>query len=267
MLIRILGAIQRYFGVLARLQEIFLPSIIKVMVHKREQLTGKEDLFLDYFLISVRQTKRLTEKPVIVALIGLVGSGKSSVAQRLAPLIGATIINGDEIRVLLRKKKMEYDKARKIGEYAGLYSLGRGSNVIFDSDHIDPAKRTSLLAKAKEAGAKVIFIRTYTDSSDNPKIPGYNLDEIIGRNITAPTDEFFSKASTPWQGNEQQKGAVVRIREIIRRMPHHYHWENKIGGRMVLRKLPFKTFAEINTANPAWKGKVKQVAEKILNKF
>jgi len=46
----------------------------------------------------------LTQTPVIVAIIGLVGSGKSSVAQELAKHIGATVIEGDDIRIELRKQ-------------------------------------------------------------------------------------------------------------------------------------------------------------------
>ncbi|MFA4890060.1 MAG: AAA family ATPase [Candidatus Paceibacterota bacterium] len=269
MLIRLFGAIQRYFGALARLQEVLLPCIVKAMVHKREKLTAKEEHVLDFFAHSSIEmlTKRLTKKRVMIALVGLVGSGKSSVAHELAPEIGAAVIEGDAIRVFLRKEGERYDKARRIAEDAGLYLLGRGANVIFDSDHIDPAKRASLKAKAKEVGAELIFIRTFTDSNDNPQIPGYNLDEMIGRNMIAPPDKFFSKASTSWEGTAQQKGSVVKLREMIRRILHHYRWVNETGGRFILRKLPFKIFAEINTINPKWEKEVKKMAEKIIEKF
>ena len=56
------------------------------------------------FINSLKIDKRKTIQPLVVALVGLVGSGKSSVAQKLAPLIGATVIGGDRIRVELRKR-------------------------------------------------------------------------------------------------------------------------------------------------------------------
>ncbi len=62
--------------------------------------------------------KRKTEKPVVVAIIGLVGSGKSSMAQEIAKHIGATIIDGDDIRIELRKQSERYERARAIGENA-----------------------------------------------------------------------------------------------------------------------------------------------------
>ncbi|MBI4691864.1 MAG: AAA family ATPase [Candidatus Terrybacteria bacterium] len=253
------------------LQEVLLPFIIKVMVHKREKLTQKERRAQARFLSELLVSKRKTKKPVVVAMIGLVGSGKSSVAYELAKYIGATVIEGDKIRIELRKEEERYEGARKIAENVALEIIKNGGNVIFDSDHIDPAKRASLRAKAKEVGAELIFIRTYTDTSDNSEIPGFNLDEMIGRNMTADytgsADDFFGGAKTPFQGTDQQKGAVVKLREMARRLPQHYRWVNKTGGRWVLRKLPFKVFAEINTAYPEWKKKVEKITGKILKKF
>ena len=87
-----------------QLTEFILPRIIGVMVHKREKLTKKERAAQDAFMAKLDIKKRKTEKPVIVAVIGLVGSGKSSVAQELAKHIGATVIEGDDIRIELRKQ-------------------------------------------------------------------------------------------------------------------------------------------------------------------
>lgn len=253
------------------LQEILLPYIIRAMVHKREKLRLREKQAQEKFLATLKPLKKKTEKSLMVAMVGLIGSGKSSVAQVLAQLIGATVIEGDAIRVFLRKEEERYDKARKIAEDVGVEIVKAGGNVIFDSDHIDPVKRASLRAKAKEARAELIFIRTYTSTSDNPEIPGFNLDEMIGRNMTADysgsLDDFFGGAKTPWQGVAQQKGAVVKLREMIRRIPHHYRWINKTGGRWILRKLPFKVYAEINTAYPEWKKEVEKMTGKILKKF
>jgi len=49
------------------------------MVHKKEKLTQKERKAQEKFLANLQIKKRKTKKPVIVAIIGLVGSGKSSV--------------------------------------------------------------------------------------------------------------------------------------------------------------------------------------------
>src|SRR3989344_4709532 len=68
----------------SRLIEIALPRIIGVMVHKREKLTAKEERAQKAFVSNLKYASRKTKEPVIVAMIGLIGSGKSSVATELA---------------------------------------------------------------------------------------------------------------------------------------------------------------------------------------
>ncbi len=243
-----------------QLTEIILPFIIRHMAHKKETLTQKEQGVQEKFLTNLHIKKRKTKKPVIVAMIGLAGSGKSSVAKELANLIGANIIEGDEIRVLLRKEGERYEGVRKIAENAALEIIKKGGSVVMDSDHVDQKKRASLREKAKRAGAKLLFIRTYSD-----------FDIMAGRIITAAyyKDDFFGGASTKWQESEQSKGAVVKIREMWRRTPHHYRWDAKAvsgGGNWVLKKLPFDIFVSIDTSNSKyWKSEIKKAAQKILS--
>src|SRR5882724_11187243 len=96
----------------SRLSEAVLPRIIGIMVHRKEKLTKKEGRAGEVFFSKLDFRKNKTQKPVVIALIGLVGSGKSSVARELAEKIGATVISGDDIRIELRAQGERYDKAR-----------------------------------------------------------------------------------------------------------------------------------------------------------
>ncbi len=249
---------------LNRLTEFFLPHIIGVMVHKKESLTQKERKVQDIFFANLSVKKRKTRKPIIVAMIGLVGSGKSSAAKELAGLIGANIIEGDEIRVLLRREGEQYEGTRKIAENAALEIIKRGGNVIMDSDHIDAKKRASLRAKAQKDGVRVVFICTYSEDKERPGIPGFTFDTMIGRNMTAVPDEFFGGAKTSWQESKQEKGAVVKLREMMRLVPLHYQWKNKGGGQWVIKNPPCAVIADINTADSDWKMEVQKAAKKLL---
>lgn len=243
---------------LTRLKEYALPAIIGTMGRKREVLTKKERAAQEAFIAGVDIKKRKTEKPIIVAFIGLVGSGKSSVAHALAPRIGATIIEGDAIRIELRKQKEQYERARTIAENAALEILKRGGNVILDSDFIDAKKRASLRGKAEKDGVRLAFICTYCD-----------LDVMMGRIITATyhdrIDDFFGGASSKWKGDAQSKGAVIKLREMHRRLPQHYRWVNKDGGQWVIKKPPCAVLADIDTTDPAsWKREVDVCVAKLL---
>ena len=88
---------------------------------------------------------------------------------------------------------------------------------------------------------------------------------VAGRIITANyrniTEDFFGGASSKWQGSEQNKGAVVKLREMWRRTPLHYHWVNKGGGQWVIKNPPCAVIADIDTTEPdLWKQKVEKCA-------
>ncbi|MBI1999040.1 MAG: AAA family ATPase [Parcubacteria group bacterium] len=230
------------------------------MVHKREKLTKKERAAHDAFMAKLDIKKRKTEKPVIVAFIGLVGSGKSSVAQELAKHIGATVIEGDDIRIELRKQSERYEKSRAIAENAALEVVKQGGNIILDSDFVDEKKRASIREKARKAGVRLVFVRTHCD-----------LDVMVGRVLTATyhnrVDDFFGGAKSKWQGSEQSKGAAVKVREMWRRTPLHYTWVNRGGGQWKLKKFPFAIFAEIDTTDSdSWKREVKRCAKQLLTR-
>lgn len=239
-----------------RISDFLLSLGIKVF-HKMEKLTEKEIKAQQEFLSGLKISERKTKKPIIIGIVGLIGSGKTSIAKELAPLIGATVVSGDDIRILLRKKKEKYDNTRLISENAANEIIRNGGNVIMDSDFVDPQKRISLREKVKKIGVQVIFIRIHSE-----------IDVIIGRIFEADykniPDDFFGGASSIWHG--KNKGAVVKLREMYRRLPHHYRWLNESGGKWVLRKFPFKVFAEIDTTDEnKWKREVKMVAGQIYS--
>ncbi len=221
------------------LQELLLPALLHPM-RRRETLTKKEERAERAFLGSLSFPRRETQETVVVALVGLVASGKSRAARTIAERIGAAVIEGDAIRVALRKEGESFARARLVAERVMERALAKGSNAVLDSDHIDPAKRASARAKARRAGAKLVFVRTICD-----------LDVAIGRTLAAEyrddPDDFFGGASSSFTG--ELKGSVVKIRELIRRLPHHYRWENRAGGRYVLRELPFRLAATLDATD------------------
>ncbi|KKS23558.1 hypothetical protein A3B05_03425 [Candidatus Giovannonibacteria bacterium RIFCSPLOWO2_01_FULL_43_160] len=193
-----------------------------------------------------------SKKPKVVAIVGLVGSGKSSVAKALAKAINAKVIEGDVVRVALRKHGKNFGQVRNIVEKTATSTLKNEQSVVLDSDFVDPKKCKSLEKTARANGIKVFYIRVFSDR-----------DIMIGRLISAKytPNDLFGGASTDWLG--KNKGAVVALREMWRRTPHHYRWSEKNGGTFLLKKLPIKFIAEIDTTSQNWKTQVKKAAKKI----
>lgn len=243
----------------ALLLKVIPARIIVFGAHTLEKLTKKEKAAEDAFVVGLDIKEGKTKKPVLVAFIGLVGSGKSTVARELAERIGATIIGGDVIRVELRRQGERYEHARLIAENMAFKLLKRGGSVILDSDFVDKHKRASIREKSRKAGVRPIFIRTYCD-----------LDVMVGRMLTASyrnvTDDFFGGASSSWTGSAQSKGAAVKVREMWRRTPQHYRWINESGGKWVPKKLQVAFFADIDTTDPdSWKRDVEVCAKQLLS--
>lgn len=211
----------------------FIPlSIIGVMVRNKRILTPKEAEIQKDFL------KKLVIEPhtdqLVIGIIGLVGSGKSSVAQHLAMSIDATVIENDAIRIELRKQGESYDRVWAIAENLCVKVLERGGNIILDSDFADEKKRASLREKVRKFGVRLVFIRTHCD-----------FDVASQRIRENDPGEFFNNATS--LSTSSEKGKDVKMRELNRRMPLHYRWVNKAGGKWVLKKFPFAIFAEIDT--------------------
>ena len=171
----------------SRLTEAILPLIMRVMLHKNEKLSARaskaQQVFIDRLQADIA-VKRRTKKAVVVGFLGLVGSGKSSVAQELARQIGGVVIEGDAIRVQLRKVGEKYFYVRQIAENVALEILKRGGNVIFDADFDDTNKRASLKAKITKVGARLLFIRTYAD-------PEVILGRMLSASYRNSPDDFF----------------------------------------------------------------------------
>lgn len=244
---------------LNKLTEAILPSIMGLMVHRKEVLSPKAQKAQSAYLAKLEASKRKTRKPIVVGFLGLVGSGKSSVAQELARHIGGTIVEGDAIRVCLRKEGEAYKYVRQIAENVALEILKQGGNVVFDSDQADEKKRASVREKIRKAGARLVFIRTYAE-------PHVMFGRMLSAEYRHSPDDFFGGAKTKWEdGTNQQRGAVIKFGEAWRRTPHHYRWVNEGGGKWVLKKLSFTLLADINTTDENhWKVEVKRAAQKLI---
>lgn len=218
-----------------------------VRLNKKEQKAQR--IFLDSLKIYPRKTKA----PVIAAMVGSVGSGKSTVSRFIAKLIKGTVIQGDEIRILLRKQKCGYNSVREITKNALIKIINKGGNTVLDSDY-GPIKKKGMLSDiAKKFGAKVFYIQVYADR-----------DIIIGRLINAnyPPESFFGGAGSVWIG--QNKGAVAAIREFWRMTPRNYEPNNREPLNWILKKFSFVNFKIDTSEEKKWKKEANKIAEKIL---
>lgn len=197
-----------------------------------ETFTEKERLAQEnYFKKLETNVQRKTKKPIVISMIGLIGSGKSYTAQKIADMIGAILLSADDLRIEMRKVGERYEGARKIIEDITITLLLAGRSIVIDSDFIDDKKRASIRAKVKDTHAKLIFVRTLCDRD-------IMIERILNSKFEKSTDDFFGGADS--RSDSQNTGVIVKLREMWRRTPHHYKWINEQGGRWIPKKLNFK---------------------------
>lgn len=240
---------------------VWLPHFIIVLMAKitgKSKLTEREKEAQQKFI----ENLHLPEKNngyagKIVAMVGLIGSGKSRIAQALAKEVPAIIVEGDAVRIRLREAGAGYDRAWKICENTAIVAAGQGVHVVVDADYIAAEKRASLNQAAKKAGIDVIYLRTICD-----------FDVMIGRMMASsyPEHSFFGGASTIWQGTADQRGAVIKIRELIMRLASHYEMEKtKYPARYqwVPRIFSFVDFIVNTTDEKKWPKRLEKIAKQI----
>lgn len=218
-------------------------------------LTDKEKKAEASYEKQLEPTSRKTDKQYLIGTVGLVGSGKSSVARKLAEEIGAVVVSADGLRIELRKLGEKYDNVWLIVENIVENLLYQGCNVIIDSDFVEAPKRASLRTVARRRkGLKLLFLRTTVDVD-------IMVERALNADYAGKEGEFFRGASS--KAGEIARGAAVKVREMHRRTPLHYRWIREGGGKWRPRRFDF-VFAEIDTTVPdKWMMVVSKLAKKL----
>lgn len=105
------------------------------------------------------------ERPFIVAMIGLIGSGRTIVAKMLATKIkGAVLMQSNSARYLLKEAGMLWgENVRQAIKGVAQNLLSQGYGVVFDGNAADEADRKNIEELASGSGAKVFYVKINID--------------------------------------------------------------------------------------------------------
>lgn len=117
------------------------------------------------FLSRLELPGEKVNSPFIIATIGLVGSGRTTVARRIVQRISGTVLlQANSVRYLLREAGLSWgENVRQILKLAAEKILSDGYGVVFDGNASDNDDQKNIQEIAQKTGARIYYIRIKID--------------------------------------------------------------------------------------------------------
>lgn len=130
------------------------------------------------------------QRPALIVMVGAPGSGKSYLAQILAPNIGAELVQTDALRKMLFPEP-RYTSAEAAAVYKAAHDriregLRQGRRVVFDGTNLREKRRRTLYDLADRADAALVVVEAYA--------PERVIRERLAQRMTARTPGDLSDA-------------------------------------------------------------------------
>lgn len=117
----------------------------------------------------IRIPDETTNRPVLIMMTGLPGTGKSHVSKLIQEALPSAIVQSDFVRKLLFRRPRytaeESDMVYQTCHEVVSRLLNRGIRVIFDATNLIEHKREIIYNIAERTGAKLIIVRTVAPKS------------------------------------------------------------------------------------------------------
>ncbi|MBI2627193.1 MAG: AAA family ATPase [Parcubacteria group bacterium] len=132
---------------------------------KEKFLTNVAQSFYERFLVP--QFYEKGNKPFVVALIGIPGSGRTTIAKRLKVVQGmaSVLVSANDARSILRDNTLEWgENVRILLRFSMQKLFEQGYGVVLDGNALDEKDRQNIESVASQFSVPVFYVRVMTDS-------------------------------------------------------------------------------------------------------
>lgn len=238
--------------------ELFKDELSPVVEIADRKLPNKRDgAAARAFARKIHPRVRATKEPVIIGMLGLPGSGKSTVAREFAEHIGGTVLEYDKICFELRSRGASYEGANDILRIVALGIIRAGGNAVIDSDLIESSDREILRTMCRRLRIRVGFVRTHA-----------GLDTIVKRLL--PTDyqsaDYQNVVPLRKQTESGAEDVFVKLNRMLVHLPMHYRIHSECQHRrFIIKNVPCELFADIDTTSLGkWRREVEGCVRRLL---
>lgn len=196
----------------------------------------------------------MPDKPTLYIMIGLSGSGKSTVAEKISEQTGATIVSSDRLRLELYGD--ENDQAHNDKVFAAFrnktkHLLRNGESIIADATHLTVKTRKALLdiAKRIDCHKEAVVLATAgnlcicNDSRRERTVGSSVIRQQMSRFQIPCYEEGFDGISIVYDRNHPYLDSIVTIAERMDAMDQNNPWHNKtVGAHAAITTQKFEEF-------------------------
>jgi predicted kinase len=129
---------------------------------RRDALRNRDAELLE---ASLGRLPRRVERPVVIVMVGLPGSGKSHLARAVARRTPAVVLDSDALRGVLfadpKHTKREHGRLFPALHVLIDRLLARGNSIIIDATNLKEANRRPYYKLAEKNGAALYLVRTW----------------------------------------------------------------------------------------------------------
>ena len=163
--------------------------------------------------------------PFILCLVGLVGSGKTTVVKPLSEKLSLVRISGDEIRKLLKDHGHGYELTQDISTIVVRKYLGQGYSICSDSDCVTEKTQKILNVLKEEFSLKLVWIHisppeefilnklsTYQGGwfGNDALIKNYHERKPLHKNLNFPFVYTFDTSKENLSIQIEEAGEIIR---------------------------------------------------------